>query len=263
MFQIKKVLEDIIDQAFPDNPNKEKYKKVFVEFTGKNSKTFHGYYTKSEKRIKIYNTYRNDMLVIAVLIHELAHHIHVVDTGDSDHSKEFYAIYRVLLFAALDMGLLNKDAVMEIKQDASDSNKVKKILSEYDGSGVDYKSDMVRIDVENGYKIREILKELGFIYNTLNTFWEKELPKSDLQEIETKLNNLQARYRVENAKNLVFKGTVYIYASGETYEFRNQLAAIGFHWSKNKKSWVKKVPTQDFDLTPIRIQFPTLQFKIK
>lgn len=203
------------------------------------------------------------MLVVAVLIHELAHHIHVVDTGDSDHSKEFYAIYRELLFAALDMGLLNREAVMEIKQDASDSNKVKKILAEYDGSGVNYKSDMVRIDVENGYKIREILKELGFIYNTLNTFWEKEIPESELEKMRQNLDILKAKYQVHDAKQLVFRGAAYLYVSGDTFDHRDKLSEEGFRWSKHVKKWIKEVESQDADISKYIAMFPDLKLKVK
>lgn len=207
MYRIKKILNDLVDIAYRNEPEEKRkaYKGFYIDVMDKNWKSFHGRYFPSKRKIEIYNTYRSDQAVIATTIHELSHHIDHMNRGrnlSDPHGKPFYDVFRKLLFTALDMGIFDKDGFLEATRDASDSNKIARMLENYVLHPVSYKTGESLVIVNNGYDIKEHLKGKGFLYNHINRTWELET--DDVEKIKTFLDELSADYSVKDANNIEF-----------------------------------------------------------
>lgn len=164
--EIKKILEDIVFYTYNgkiENSTYIRLLKFYVKLENKITKSYHGLYTYEDSSITITNLYRSQTNIICTTIHELAHHIDRVFRGKSDHSQEFYKIFKELLFTGLNMGLFTKEEALEMETDASDSNKIRKIIDEYIPNPINYKENEKKIIVKNCYKIKDILKEKNFI----------------------------------------------------------------------------------------------------
>ena len=259
MLKIKHVLNDLVDCTYPDSDKKDEYKRFYVEMIDKNMKTRHGDYNGMNHHIRIFNLYREDAAVIATTVHELTHHIDFINRGFTDHSKEFYEVFQVLLYKALDMGIFSKEEFMNANRDASDSNKIAKMLKDYEPEDTGYKKDLRNIEVRNGYDKKTLLKERGYHWNGINKVWEKEVALNELESETTFLQSESLEYSVNEATNLSFRKKSYIVAGKGSYEVRDELKADGFRYDKNTKSW-KKEGTQDE--IPLYVKkYPEVVFK--
>jgi len=184
MIKIKNILNDLVDFTYEDSEKLQLYKKFYVELIDKVLKTKHGDYFMPTHRIRIFNLYRNDAAIVATTIHELAHHIDNMNRGTSDHSKEFYVVFKELLYRALDMQLFSKEEFLEANRDASDSNKIAKMISEYLPKETGYKKDLKNIEVTNGFLYKELLKSRGYKWNGINKVWEKEFSYDEIEAEE-------------------------------------------------------------------------------
>ena len=137
--QIKNILCDIIDYAYPDDEKKENYKNFSIKLLKKENRTLNGYYTYKGNSIRIMNPSNGNELNFKTCIHELSHHVDWCNRGCSGHGKEFYQHYRELLYAGLNMRLFTKEDFMTEKDRSNDRNKVQKILDEWEPAYVDYK----------------------------------------------------------------------------------------------------------------------------
>ena len=256
MLKIKEILSDIVRQTYGADCNPA-YFRFYVEITNKNSRTCHGRYTYRNHKIEIFNTYRDDEAIVCTTIHELAHHVDYCNRRKSDHQKEFYAEYEKLLFAALDMGIVNKYKFMETAKDASDSNKIRKIMDRYIPNPVSYKKDAQVISVGNCFEYREELKSMGYKYNGNAKVWEKEVPDADV-ELE-KLGRFSGiTVGVSKATELHFEGHEKLVAVGDTYACKAELKKAGFRFVKKQWECELKNPKAEF---VIRQTFPMLTFK--
>ena len=193
-------------QAFPHSPRLKAYKAFYVEYIDKEFKSKHGDYNPKNKHIRVFNLNRTEDQLVVTSIHELAHHINMInDTAHAfePHGQEFYKIYKHLLFKALDMGLFNKWQFLHATADATDSRKVKKMLEEYIPHPIDYRKDAKLIQVFHAYEIRQKLQERAYKYNAILKCWEKE---TDSPQEETDfLDLLEAKYSVVDAKSVSLK----------------------------------------------------------
>lgn len=203
MFRIKKILNDLVSYAYAGSPNLKAYQAFYIEYVDKELKSKHGDYDKKERRIHIYNLSRTEEQLIVTTIHELAHHITLIDHDScqtNPHGPEFYDVYKRLLFTAMDMGLFNRYLFLKTTADASDSRKVAKLLETYKRHPIDYKKDLVLIQVLHGFDSREALKAHDYRYNTLNKAWEKE---TDTPDVETEfLDSIGVKYKIVSAKSI-------------------------------------------------------------
>lgn len=206
MIQMKYILNDLVEQAYGNSLKKPYYKKFFVDMINKDLKTKHGDYNPRLHKIRIFNLYRDDASIIATTIHELAHHIDCVNRGTSAHDDSFYEVYRVLLYAALDMDLFSREEFLSAISDASDSNKVKKMISEYTITDVGYKQGKSKIVCYNAYFERDNLKSYGFTFNKINKTWEREVDDDDIETYKKALSEMSTlNYEIVSATRQSFQ----------------------------------------------------------
>ena len=206
LYRIKILLNNLVEYAYPHSPKQKAYKAFYVEYIDKEFKSKHGDYNTKNKHIRIFNLSRTEDQLVVTSVHELAHHINFVnDTSHSfePHGREFYKVYKKLLFTALDMGLFNKWQFINATADASDSRKVKRMLEEYRPHPINYKQDVKLIQVFYAYEIRKNLQKHGYKYNSVLKSWEKETENA-LDETAF-LDSMEADYKVVDARSVSLK----------------------------------------------------------
>jgi hypothetical protein len=191
-------------------------------------------------------------------LHELSHHIDWCLNGTTGHKDPFYAVYAMLIYAALDMGILFKETFDDPW--SRDQERVKEIIENYCPHEVDYKiSNIAVVKVHNSYSIKNQLKENGYKWNSIESVWEKET--EDEQEEEAFLESLGAIMSVPgntiirspwytiDESNMIMDPTVYIEARDwgrRTYDARAALKKQGFYFSGDTKKWLCKVKSEDY-----------------
>jgi len=235
---------DIIEHAFKDKDEDtiKKYKQVFFEVSSKELASKHGDYNPRERKIRIFNLSRDDKSSLCTSLHELAHHIDHMNRDKSDHSKEFYVVFKELIKAALEMKLVTEEQILSLETDASDSNKVKKIVEELNIDDYeDYKADKKLIQVKNCFSIKDELKQRQYSWNGTAKVWEKEVDKDnlngELEQIYALIDKINVN--VIDANVINFDCFSYVLVK-DSYEFKDQLKARGYYYDGKKKGWKKK-----------------------
>lgn len=246
MLQVKNILCDLVDYAYKDNPKLENYKRFYIEVSEQNRNTVHGYYNERTHHIRIFNMYRDDAAIIATTIHELAHHIDTCNRGRSDHSKEFYTIFEHLLKTALNMGLFNKEQFFASTRDASDSNKIRKMIENFEPVSVGYKDNVSVIRVKNCFDIKDDLKFRWYHYNSIEKSWELETSEITSEEEFLKSVKVDIEYDINN-NYISFQKKTYICAANGSFDIKDELKEDGFFFDKNKKIWKKEGSKNDLD----------------
>ena len=262
--RVKKILDDIIDVAYGDQGIPEqkfaRFKWFKLRILPKEYKTMNGHYVTKEHLVEVFNAYRGVTQIAKTCIHEVAHHIVHCLYGIQNvpmHGKEFYDVYAHLIYAALDMNIMEPEELIDLH--SGDHKKVEKILEEYDPDPVEYQmEDPVLIKVMNGYKVKDILKEHGYRWNNMEQVWEL-LPEEDKTEDEVaflKSNNISGDdpgdritpwYIVED-NGVKIDAYVLIEAKGDTYALREKLKSHGFTFNTpKKKAWTCKVKASEYN----------------
>lgn len=242
---------DIIDIAYKDVDEniKKKYKHVFFEVSNKEMSTFHGDYSWKDKKIRIFNLSRDNESTLCTSLPELAHHIDHVNRGQSDHSKEFYEVYKQLIKAALEMSLITKVQILSLKRDASDTNKVKKIVDELEINTIEtYKKDRYVIKVNNCFSIKNQLKNMQYKWNGLSKVWEKEVNKLELDNEKEQVEQLIDSDNVEivEANKITFDCFSNILVL-ESYDYKDELKKKGYHYDSTQRGWIKKFNNKEIE----------------
>lgn len=240
---------DIIDHAFRDKDEDTilKYKKVFIEVSNRELKSKNGDYDCRQKKIRIFNLSRDSKDCLRTSIHELAHHIDHVNRGESDHSDEFYAVYKELIKAAIEMKLVTKEQILSLERNSSDLNKLQKIVKELNIDDYeDYKADKKMIQVKNCFSIKDKIKQNQYSWNGTSKLWEKEV---DINNLDAELEELyalidKANVNVIDANVINFDCFSYILVK-DSYEFKDQLKARGYYYDSKKKGWKKKFKNEE------------------
>jgi hypothetical protein len=189
-FEIRNKLLALLDCAYNTNPKLDKYKRFYLELSSKLCNSKAGDYNINKKRIRVLGVgATNPTRLFIVCLHELAHHIDAVNRNMSDHSEEFYNIYKTLLFTALDNQMITVDDVYEFqKGNTSDKNKVVQMLGDYRIDTSSYNptpektkttSDQVKINVFNCFEVKERVKMAGYKWNPFFKCWTKEVSQSN------------------------------------------------------------------------------------
>lgn len=239
--KIRQVLHDIIDEAYKTKSEEERvrYKKFWIELSDKNIKSRAGQYNGKKRTIEITGMDRNEKHIVVTCIHELTHHIDNCNRGHSDHSSEFYAVYRELLYAALNMKIFDV-ATLQCITDVTDGKKIKKIADEWTPEYVEYRNDICVIVVSNCFKQKDVLKAREYKYNTVGRTWEKEIKKDEVEYERGYLNGIEIKnedIEIKDANDIQVKVKGKIIAGKGSYDFRNELKENGFYY-KDKK-WEK------------------------
>lgn len=263
MITVKNILNDLVDYAYANHEKLDAYKKFYVEISKENRKSVHGDYHMKTHHIRIFNLYRDDAAIIATTIHELAHHVDYCNRRTTDHQKEFYAVYEHLLKSALDMKLFSRDEFVLAVADASDSNKIRKMIDSYVPNDAGYKKDVSVISVKNAYKFKDKLKSNGYHYNKADNSWEKETNNvSAEKEFLEKLSYERAEeISYEVRENLLqFAKKSFLFAGAGSYDIKDELKADGFFFSKKDKGW-KKEGTEK-QLREYKRRYPNVSWKL-
>lgn len=205
MLKLKLILNDLAEHAYRDDPRLQNYKRFYVEYLKKQLKSKNGDYRCDTHHIRVFTEGRSDVQIMKTSIHELSHHIDYMQRGETNHDRYFYAVYRRLLYTALDMKIFNKNEYMGCLRDSTDDMKVRKMLQEYRPKDSGYKKGMKRVVVSHAFEIKDILKSRGFMYNSFNKTWEKEIEESGIPEEELVLRRLGAEYQYDDATKISFQ----------------------------------------------------------
>ena len=132
--RLKKLMDDIIDVAFSSNDDisdytKKRFKWFKLYVLPKESKTSSGRYIIDTHTIEIYNSRLGGDHMAKCCLHELSHHIDWCLNGTTGHKDPFYAVYAKLIYASLDMGILQLSNFEDSW--SSDSEKVQEIIKGY------------------------------------------------------------------------------------------------------------------------------------
>ncbi len=253
--RIKKYMDDIVDEAFKneDETARSKYKRYYLKILVKEKAMSSGCYYPDKSLIEIYNPSFGAKHLAKCCLHELSHHIDKVKNGATGHQRPFYEVYRKLIYASLDMGILTTGDFDD--KFSSDKNKVKAMISDYIPHTVKHeKPEELLLKVKNAFTYKELLKGSGFRWNKIEQTWEKEYSKEDedflksfgiLSDKETE--DLSMVYYLVKDNNMYIDAVVYIEASGSTYDCREILKEYHFYFNGELKKWVYKVDAADKD----------------
>lgn len=257
-FYLKKTLDDIMTQAYPKEvqASLRKFKHYYVQISDKTYRSKHGDYNLRTHRIRLFNiTDRDSVLTVATAIHELAHHVDWCLRGRTDHQSPFYEVYRKLLYAGIDMGLFDAKTFLSCIRDASDHNKVRKIISGYEKKETGYKKNMKRIDVKDAYEKKDALKEAGYRFDAITKNWYLEVMEEDIPLQTNQLNSLDLAYDIRDIGAVSFEkknkqvpdkwgGHLFTEEEKATLEKGGKVYAEDF-WSEKKQKRYSAVLTWD------------------
>jgi len=246
--------EDSLRRRVVTEENQYNLEKFYIDFPGTVTKSRHGSYNAKLKKITIYNTYREDALVLCTTLHELAHHCDYVLNHNLGHNDSFYKEFERLLYVSMDMGLLKKEDILSANRDATDYNKICKILHKYHPCKLEYKKDIKTISVENSYICKNELKERDYYFNGINKTWDidTEDVESEIVFLETlkeKYKDKNITYKIKEATDIHFDGVniVVITVSGNTYPTKDILSKLKYKYDGKKQTWTKSVDKDALD----------------
>lgn len=269
--RLKATLNDVIDAAFPEDSVGKRglYKKFRIQVLNETRKSKNGDYVGSEALIRIYNAFRDSEDIALTSLHELSHHIDRVQRGKTDHQKEFYAVYTKLIYAALNLRVISKEAVQRLDRNSADGAKVLKIVEKWAPNYVEKdsnKKDSVFICASNCFEQRNFLKDRGYQWNSMEKTWEKEIPAEEAEVEKTLLKEngvVEVQIREPGLSCDLF---IEIYAEGDTYEKRDALYKNKFRFNKMKKKWSRQVRQSELKDVIADLQkndeLATLQFSL-
>lgn len=254
---------------------KETYKKgephldFRVSIVSKEIKSKLGRYTPNERLIEVFNLSRKPASILITAIHELAHHVEFMETGEKGHKQPFYSYYHQLLLTAIRLGLITLD---DIKSTATDSQDLVK-LEENHGEVDCWKFTKKRpsdsyIVVFNCFNEKDDLKQRGYAYFPHNKSWRKKF--QNVQEAEKEQNLLL--YTLHLSKDYVKLGTIstalftqqYTLAVHGAYGKKKTLEDFGYGWEKFKikGAWVKRIFANELKSEAEKLKEARLTFKI-
>lgn len=193
VYKIRNELQQLVSYAYPNETNSrvEQYKRFYLEFCTKVAKSKAGDYTPDKKRIRIFGVgTENPSRLLIVAIHELSHHIDFINRHSSDHSAEFYSIYKQLLFTALNRKIIKLDDVFDFcnNGNTTDKKKVLNMLGSYkiDPTQLGINDSQQHLESENNryisinvfdcFKVKERIKMAGYKWNVFYKCWSKQVP---------------------------------------------------------------------------------------
>lgn len=184
--QIKQILHDILDVAFCNSSSEKirEYKTFSLVCGEAEVASYGGYYTLAKRKIRICGTaVRDSYDLITTAIHELAHHINECDEIKVGHGKDFYAVYKKLIFAALNMGIISCNDLLVRQKETTfcDKNKVVRMLDDYVPQATSYKAGRTKIHVYNARKYKELFTARGYNFSSIDGSWYRDFPRDMLK----------------------------------------------------------------------------------
>ena len=253
--QLKEQLDNIIENAYYNDPLKNKYKQFTLKVHDKEIKSYSGLYDQRTKKIEIFDIRDSESLSQSTLLHELAHHIDFTQNGSTGHKKPFYEAFKKLIYSALDLGYIDLEAMKSRKRRNTDHNKVQKILENYTYNKpvIDININQI-ISVKNSYNYKESLKTLGFTWNKVNREWQKNINPDEKDTIKSSLVNLGINdediiFEDTSKINLKYGGKVfktdYVLFVDKAFSIKEELKRDGYHWYSQDKLWYKEFDSEE------------------
>ena len=262
-WKVKRILDDIIDVAYKEESEQKRkfYKWFTIELEVKENSSYHGIYYQNKKLIRIVNLSNGTEEIVKTCIHELAHHIDYCMHKKTGHQEPFYNEYRVLLYTALNMRILNKEHLFD-NHISQDYNKVRKIVNAWVPDYIDYKHGKILIKVTVPFEKKEDIKQRGYHWNNIEKFWEKEIKSTEEDSERFVLLSMGGKFKTNDACALTIDAVGYLVTMGDSYNWKDILKENGFKYS-NKK-WYKKIDAKKFsnEKKSIMLLTPGLDYKL-
>ncbi|WP_207002574.1 hypothetical protein [Trinickia mobilis] len=242
-YEVYCTLKSIAETTYPDRV--DKMRNFSVEVLAQESRTRHGDYHPSTRKIRIYNLSRKTAFIIKTTIHELAHHVDCCFYGKTAHDLQFYTTYKHLLETAHVMGVINiADVTDEI--DARDILQLEKKAGRlvYDQQVA---KDGLLIKVDRAFDIRDLLKERGYRYSATEKVWVLECDDSILEDEQGWLHGVTDATNVKVvriAENTIESVYFCILGKNGFYGRQDELKELGFRFDQ-KKGWLKRIPAAE------------------
>lgn len=254
---------------------KETYKKdethldFRVSIVSKEIKSKLGRYTPNERLIEVFNLSRKPTSILITAIHELAHHVEFMETGEKGHKKPFYSYYHRLLLTAIRLGLITLDDIKSSATDCQDLLKLEENHGEIDSWKFEKKRAVEPyIVVFNCFNEKDDLKQRGYVYFPHNKSWRKKF--LDLEQAEKERSLLL--YTLHLNKDYVKLGSLatalftqqYTLAVHGAYGKKKTLEEFGYGWEKFKikGAWVKRIFADQLKTEAKKLKEARLTFKI-
>ena len=254
MYQLKQMLNDLVEYTFKDDPRLKAYKAFTIETLDKNFKSRLGDYDQTTRHIRITNIYRDENKLIITAVHELAHHVNFMQGNEDAHGKGFYANYEKLLHGALDMKLITKSEWMTTfsqLHDAVDENKVNKMIERYKPKDAEYKKGRKKITVYDAFDIKDELKAQGFSYNKIVKGWDIETDEEKVKNFQMYLDQKEVKYTVSDASKYIVKKEEdkkpYILSVKGGYPIKDKLREAGYRYRQKDQCWYIRYEKFEWD----------------
>lgn len=252
--QIRDMLIEIAKTAYPDVKHTRFYLKV--ENREMNSKNGKWVYPQEGKmaEIWIYNLSRGTRQILKTSVHELTHNTEYSIYKETGHSPRFYMVYKKLLEAAIDLGLLTAEDINDI----ADTRDIKQLIrhqgpiNRVADSNKIYKEDQVIIKVKNSFSIKDKLKERNYRWNSTEQVWMLELSQEHMDEEKTFLLSIteESNLIISSYSELEIEAIGYIVVGGKTFDIKDKLKERGYvfrGYNQPGNVWVKRVPMTEVD----------------
>lgn len=247
---LKGQLLEILSDAYKDS---EKYKNFRVTITAKELKSKHGRYIQNDRRIEIFNLSRSPGANLLTAVHELAHHIEVIDIGDTGHKKSFYERMYLLVCSAIKLGYLDERDLISDSKDSNDYSKLQKYFGSHLFEKYEKSKILNAVRVENGYDSRKLLHRRQFSFLDDSKSWgrifETEAQAKKEKDILESFDN-DLSISLVSPSELVFLQNYYIAVPG-AYDCKDELYNNGFIWNGygHNKCWVKRISSKQYSET--------------
>lgn len=182
--------------------------------------------------------------ILITTMHEVSHHIDCSIRGSTGHDAPFYLAHKKLLFAAMDMGILAKEDVVNSTSRARNRNKLAGMMREYVPNPVSYKEDVVQVFVYDAYSVKDSLKARGYKWNSLDAAWvlattapALATEKQYLSELGVKEKNIKVLE--SNAVVARLRKNVRLY--GVPFDSKEIVKGLSFRWVPDDRCWEKKI----------------------
>lgn len=240
--ELKIYLDNIIQLYFIgyDDDVIKSYKTFKIELSKKSTKINESY---DERKMTIYNLFRNEVEIVNSLIICLAHHIDFCRKGFTNNKLDFFNLYKEILTFSLDNGFLSFESLVE-SDDYKSIKRIRNALESYWNRKV--KTDVLKIEVYNCYSSKQFLKEKDYRYSYLGRCWYKIIENTSFEEesISLKKHDCNMKVYIENENKITINIKAKICVSGKTYFIKNVLKEE--HYRFEDRIWKKIINASSY-----------------
>ncbi|MGG5319205.1 hypothetical protein [Enterococcus sp. AZ163] len=262
---LKRLFVGMLQETFKES---ESYSDFKVAIVSKEIKSKFGRYTPNDRMIEVFNLSRKSTSVLITGIHELAHHVEFMETGEKTHKKSFYSYYHQLLLTGLRLGLISVEDLKYSATDSPDLSKLEEWYGDIDSWKFSKKRDSeAYIVVFNCFNEKDDLKQRGYTYFPHNKSWRKKFQNVQEAEKERKLLLFTLHLNELNIKlgdlSTALFTQQYTLAVHGAFSKKETLSKLGYGWEifNVKKAWVKRIFADQYEEEVRNLKEARLTFK--